>query len=869
MRIYTKKADATLNKFLVFFGLIVFFVFFHISPTFATAVPGNLKSSCPTGLKIYPAGVTPYPPGIDGGENYSDVVHYLDFSWGAVSGADNYAIRIDRVDSYDPHISSSGNGVDGGNCGDLNIPGQIFCATFNSKTFSYRLSNIDSRARYRWWIHAIDNGVWSGGAESFGPDIQCNPNCSNLRIVAGGAEGMTNTVYVGETSIFRTDVESLNGMLAGHLYVNYPSFDYSIGYGFNLQDTSPQTKNYTFDSYWTPAVTGTFTIGCRIWDGNRSECRYDQVDRKPRYLCAGPTAGIRVNVIQRPTSTPIPPTRTNTPIPPTSTPIPPTSTPTRAPTPTSSVISCSTCLAPAAKYNNILCTNPDNNDRICVATIQLTSYLGLGYTCVDCKSATPTVPVVNTNTPVPPTKTSTPFPTNTIPNLTKAISPTSPPNVTFATSPTNIPASPTKTLTPTNSVTPTNTMTPTKTPTPTNTSTPTNTPTPTPLPELYVTGNFRQRMPDPSITPLNASISDPLNVDDVKIPNFHTIPTTCSTSTCHETPNNVAYSCIVSFLPGCLIAVPQTFNVLGDIPSEILPYYIPGDSPIRIDIPPPGAPGIDAEYTAPIDFVYKGGPWIKLQNTSYTRYPEATTKLVNNMPYIVDIFDSDDKGRRGMIDETYPGSGGFVAGDNTFVDLMPLNISSSTNRFRINSAYKLGTTKAAMSNLLVDHFNKIILSRGISNLSPDASGNITIERGKITVIDGANVTLNNITFTGDATKPTLILIKNGATFGNVNFKSDVNAGASSSPLMVIANDIKLNGSVTKINSIIIATGIFDTGSSTNTLKVNGNIIAYGGIVQGRSRADKNNAKPTIFIIHNSDTYIKLLPLISANIVNWK
>ena len=86
-----------------------------------------------------------------------------------------------------------------------------------------------------------------------------------------------------------------------------------------------------------------------------------------------------------------------------------------------------------------------------------------------------------TNTPAPPTETSTPGPTSTPTNT-----PIDTPTFTPTSTPTDTPT-PTPTFTPTNTPTNTPTFTPTNTPTNTPAFTPTNTPTSTPTPTPTVT----------------------------------------------------------------------------------------------------------------------------------------------------------------------------------------------------------------------------------------------------------------------------------------------------------------------------------------------------------------------------------------------
>jgi len=74
--------------------------------------------------------------------------------------------------------------------------------------------------------------------------------------------------------------------------------------------------------------------------------------------------------------------------------------------------------------------------------------------------------------------------------------------------------------------------------------------------------------------------------------------------------------------------------------------------------------------------------------------------------------------------------------------------------------------------------------------------------------------------------------------------------------------------VTEVRAIVVSTGVFNTGNSGSTLKIFGNLLALKGINQQRKRADLNNAKPTVFVVHDPQMYLDMLPLLSINEVSW-
>jgi len=307
--------------------------------------------------------------------------------------------------------------------------------------------------------------------------------------------------------------------------------------------------------------------------------------------------------------------------------------------------------------------------------------------------------------------------------------------------------------------------------------------------------------------------------------------------------------------------VPQNFNVLGTLPATLMPYYENAESVVNMT-------GPATDFTVPLDFVYTGGPWIKVKDTSFTRYPGAAAKLTNNIPYILDVFDADDKGKKGMIDESYNGSGGFVAGDNNFVDILPLNFTSQFNNYRINTNYTLGTNYTDVISGLNLHIGKLLNYKAITTTVLDAGSDLNLTRGQIYVVEGADINADEIVFTGDSSDPTLLIIKSGADYGTLRVSANINTSPSSGPFAIIAGDIHLGTSVTEVRAIVVSTGIFNTGNSSSTLKIYGNLLALKGVNQQRKRPDLNNAKPTVFVVHNPQMYLDMLPLLSINELSW-
>lgn len=379
------------------------------------------------------------------------------------------------------------------------------------------------------------------------------------------------------------------------------------------------------------------------------------------------------------------------------------------------------------------------------------------------------------------------------------------------------------------------------------------------MPDLNVGGNFRQ---DTGGTIRPATVQKPIKVDDVRVGNIITTPVGCITRSCSQSVPYVSYICTVSFSANCAPSLPQEFPVNGIMPPNIAPpYYENATTNIRL-VPPIAD---DEDFgNPPLDFKYLGGAWIKLKDTSFTRYPTASTKMTNNMPYVIESFDGDDSGRLGMIDETSLGGAGYIAGDNTHIDILPLNTVSFYNNFRLDSPnYTFGGDKSTMIDTLQFQVDSILNSKATNTVSI-ISGDLTLDRGSINILQGNGLSVDDLDLVGgSASDPTVLIIKDGANLGSITFTKNVNR-LTKSPLLVLSRGMATDPSVTEMYGVFVSTGDFDTGASGNTLKIVGNLIALDGLNQGRSRQDGDHGKPSLFVIFDAEMYMRLFTHISLN-----
>ena len=74
--------------------------------------------------------------------------------------------------------------------------------------------------------------------------------------------------------------------------------------------------------------------------------------------------------------------------------------------------------------------------------------------------------------------------------------------------------------------------------------------------------------------------------------------------------------------------------------------------------------------------------------------------------------------------------------------------------------------------------------------------------------------------------------------------------------------------MSSINALLIASTI-DTGTSTTSLKITGNLIAQSSYTNNRTSASSQNKAPSVFIDFDPSQYIDLLPYLSIDKYEWQ
>lgn len=64
--------------------------------------------------------------------------------------------------------------------------------------------------------------------------------------------------------------------------------------------------------------------------------------------------------------------------------------------------------------------------------------------------------------------------------------------------------------------------------------------------------------------------------------------------------------------------------------------------------------------------------------------------------------------------------------------------------------------------------------------------------------------------------------------------------------------------------MFVAAGELRTGVGGVPLKISGNVVALGGIVQGRSRADADHARPSMLMVFEPRHLVQTAPLLNVH-----
>ena len=234
-------------------------------------------------------------------------------------------------------------------------------------------------------------------------------------------------------------------------------------------------------------------------------------------------------------------------------------------------------------------------------------------------------------------------------------------------------------------------------------------------------------------------------------------------------------------------------------------------------------------------------PWLKLKNTSFI----SMSSLVNNVPPTISLYDADDTTDRQFI----IGSGGVTISDNS------VTVSDYVQGTKVstNNWYIASYTPAFSPNMTPANFNNYVLSRKNYKSVSDVA--------QITA-DGAYLLTSQTTIGAVPAYNIVLISTQNLTVSNAFVPAE-------SVAIVTSGNIAFDTNVSEAHGIFIAGGSINTGTQTTGLKIVGNLIAQGGLTNGRTQDATGNAKPSVFIVFDSSMYTNLLPYLSTATYDWQ
>ncbi len=249
------------------------------------------------------------------------------------------------------------------------------------------------------------------------------------------------------------------------------------------------------------------------------------------------------------------------------------------------------------------------------------------------------------------------------------------------------------------------------------------------------------------------------------------------------------------------------------------------------------------------------GPWFKLKDGSFSKKGAYS----NDIPTTVNTFDTDDTTQPYLIANktTAP-----VNDPGVVIIPAPPGSDQASVKEWINSnnySYTAPFTPSTFMSYIKSRkeYRTITsisgLSSGVGIYLYNSGGTLTID----------NTAENNLR----AVAPVLLVVSGGDVTLN---SSDNIFGDNAAPQGVgILTDGNLNiaANMTSLNGLFIADQV-NFGSSTNPLKITGNIISQNPAdTDTRSRVD--TTRPSIFVVARPSLYLNLLPYFSTATYEWK
>jgi len=257
--------------------------------------------------------------------------------------------------------------------------------------------------------------------------------------------------------------------------------------------------------------------------------------------------------------------------------------------------------------------------------------------------------------------------------------------------------------------------------------------------------------------------------------------------------------------------------------------------------------------------------WYKVRDGSF--YKKGNIDVI--YPSIVNPYDSDDNGK------IYPVLDFDNAVNPGLTTLTGDTLIASGNidgQLTTDKKGKVSATNWRINNYTADTPFLSNLRNFLSTLQGQAS-TITItnigqiQENKVNIIDIADFTINT---------PLPSNKRNYILFVKGNLTLDAAAGniigsTANSIALIAAESININSNIREINAILIADRFnlaYPSGSSTNALKVNGNLIS-NDLVETWRRDRSDYDKPSVFVVFKPNMYFDLLKLLSSSTLSGR
>lgn len=183
----------------------------------------------------------------------------------------------------------------------------------------------------------------------------------------------------------------------------------------------------------------------------------------------------------------------------------------------------------------------------------------------------------------------------------------------------------------------------------------------------------------------------------------------------------------------------------------------------------------------------------------------------------------------------------------------------------------------ASAQALQDYIKALLAAKPYSELPSYAT---LLNRGAIYLGSTGDISLTSIVIDpglsveSSGNSATVIIITNPeGNLADVTFEGNINYDGKHS-VVIIAKNITLSHTVSIVNAVLIASEKFNTGTNPDDgpdvpLKIKGNIVAHGGIVQERVRGDLDHARPSVLMVFDPKAYFDAMSLMNVKDVEYK